>query len=186
MNKTNLIKKQAMVDALAGILSQSRISVLANFSGLPVSEMEKLRRRLQEHQGRLKVVKNTLLKRACQLAKAEQLATSLSQPIFLAWSEGEDEVSLVKTLIDFSRAGGQITLQGGYRRGEYLPCERLEMMGKLPGLKQLQLSLVQQLRAPMSRLVFNLRYPVMKLVRTLNAVSQKKEKENGQSGNGRS
>ncbi|MCM8769651.1 MAG: 50S ribosomal protein L10, partial [Candidatus Omnitrophica bacterium] len=66
MNELNLARKQQAVDTITAVLESSRMTVMANFSGITVAEMEQLRRRLKGSQAQLKVVKNSLLKRACE------------------------------------------------------------------------------------------------------------------------
>ncbi len=184
MNKMNLARKEEVVKFLGEIINTSSIAVVASFSGLSVANLEKLRRRLKEQESSLQVVKNTLLRRACEQTQARALIDFINGPIFIAWSKEDDETGLVKTLVEFSGTSGQLNLRAGYLRGEILNSQQLAALAQLPGVKQLRANFVLQLQAPLNRLLYCFQYPARKLVESLKCLTQKKEKENGKSGNG--
>jgi len=174
MKRLTKTYKQELVAGMTDALKENTISILANFSGLSVKEMESLRRSLREKKGRVAVAKNTLIGKAFENVGRTELSDRLKGPIFLVSGTGDDETGLIKTLLDFRKKSGKIELRGAIMGGDVLDSAQVERMGSLPGRRELQAMVIGTLRSPARRLVYSLRYPGSRLVNALKQIGQQK------------
>lgn len=178
MNKND---KSKIVKFLSEELSESKLYVFAEFSGLSVTEIEDLRKGIKKISGRVMVVKNTLLKRAFQTLSIsmDEAGKFMEGPNILIWSRTGDESEIIKEILRFSRNSNKIKVKFGVLNNAFLNSEDIEHLGKLPGKKLLQAMLIGSIRAPLSNVVYNVKYPLTRLVMVLKTFSEKKEKGNG-------
>lgn len=179
MRKMTKERKQEMVQALATKLDTSVISVLGNFSGLSVREMERLRALMREQRAGLAVVKNTFLGRACKGLEREDLCAGLTGPIFLVWTREGDEVGVVKSLLAFQKTAGKIELRVALLRGEVLNADGVAGLGRLPGSREVKACIVTMIRMPALRIVSAVNSPMARLVSILRQLKETKETQDG-------
>ncbi|MCM8759413.1 MAG: 50S ribosomal protein L10 [Candidatus Omnitrophica bacterium] len=176
MNKKD---KQQLLEFLSEQLKLSKISVLAEFSGLSVKETEEFRREMKKHSSRVLVVKNTLMKMALQARSLDEATKFMEGPNLLIWTDKGDEAEVVKEILKFSKSSGKLKIKFGLLNNAFLPVEQIEKLGSLPSKKTLQAMVIGGIKAPLSNIVYNVKYPIIRMIMILRTFSDKKEKENG-------
>lgn len=171
MPKPEKIQK---VQALKEMVEPAQALFLMDFTGLSVPEITELRRKLKEKKAVLKVVKNTLARRALQESGHERITEFLVGPnaLLIAY---EDVVEPVKVVFDFTKEVGKGKLRVGEIQGQVLEEADLENLSKLPPLSEMRAKAVGALLSPLSGLVGTLQSLLSSLVWTLEALRQKRE-----------
>ena len=152
--------KVAEVAEIRDRLSASAATLLAHYRGLSVKEMKQLRRELGASSAEMRVVKNTLAKRAAADAGIEGLDGLLEGPTTLVFC-AEDPVGPAKTLKRFAKDHPDLVIRGGYLDGAVMDAEeagrladlasREELLAKLAGLMQGALAgFARLLQAPLA------------------------------------
>ena len=169
----NIEEKQAVVEEVSGVLSASQAAVVAEYRGLTVSEMTDLRRRARDAGVFLRVVKNTLARRAVKDSEFECLEQHFAGPLALAASE--DPVAVAKVLSNFAQDNERLAIRAGAMSGALLSVPEIQALAKLPGREELLATLVATLQAPVQKFVRTLNEVPAKFVRTLAAVCDAKD-----------
>jgi len=138
-------EKLAKVEEVRTDLTGAAATLLTHYRGLSVTELAELRARLRESNAEMKVVKNTLTKRAAEAAGIDGLDALLEGPTSLVFC-AEDPVGPAKALKAFAKDHPELVVRGGYLDGEVLGGEaalqladlesREELLAKLAGLMQ--------------------------------------------------
>lgn len=168
-------RKEEFIKNLTEEFKKSKINILTSFSKLNVSEMRKVRELIKDSGGNLMVVKNNLIEIIFQNLSKDEVCKFISGPTFVVWSNNENEVEIIKKLVDFQKDTGKIEIRGGLLNGEILDKAKLEQIGKLPTKKELQGKIVYLVKMPSIRLVNSLRSPIVKVINILNQIKTKKE-----------
>ena len=161
-DKKNFVKE---VNAVAG---ESLSAVAAEYRGLTVSEMTELRKEARGAGVYLRVVKNTLAKRAIEGTEFECMKDTLKGPLLLAFAK-DDPGAAARVIKDFAKeheALQAVSLSAG---GQVLPGSDLKKLADLPTLDQARAMLLGVMVAPMSQLVRTLAEPPAMLARTMSA-----------------
>jgi large subunit ribosomal protein L10 len=169
----SLEDKKAVVEQVSGVLSDSQTAIVAEYRGLTVEKMTSLRREAREAGVYLRVVKNTLARRAVKDSDFECLDEHLVGPLALAASV--DPVAAAKVLARFEKANDAFSIKIGAMSGSLLSIEDINALAKLPGREELLATLVGTLQAPITIFVQTLSEIPSKFVRTLAAVRDAKE-----------
>jgi large subunit ribosomal protein L10 len=167
-------EKAEIVQQIQEKAAKSQIGILADFKGLKVEDMTRLRRQLQEAGGELKVVKNTLLTRAA--AGESPMAPLISQftgPNALTLGYG-DPVALTKVLIKFAQERPLLQIKAGVLGGQMLSAKDLEALSKLPAKEVLLAQLLGVLQGVPTALVMVLSGVIRNLLNVLVALRDKK------------
>ncbi len=159
-------------EAAAGALS----AVLADYRGLTVEEMTALRVKARETNVYLRVVRNTLARRAVAETEFECLAEAFTGPTLLALSV-EDPGAAARLMKDFGKDHEKLEVTALAIGGELLGPEQLETMSKLPTLDEARAMLMGTMLAPITKLAQTFNEIPGKLVRTTEAVRIQKESE---------
>jgi large subunit ribosomal protein L10 len=122
----------------------------------------------------MKVVKNTLARRAIAGTSFECLSDSLKGPLILAFSK-EDPGAAARVLKDFSKDNEKLVVTAIAFGGKLLPKTELERLSKMPTREQALATLMAVMKAPITKFVATLAAPHAKLVRTVKAVADKLE-----------
>ncbi len=147
-----IAKKQQFVEELTEKLKKAAGGVLVDYKGISVEDDTKLRKELRENGVEYFVVKNTLLKRACNAAGIEGLDAALSGTTAIALSE-EDIIAAPKVLNKKAEdSKGQFSIKLGFVDGKVISKEEVEAYAKLPSKETLLSQLVFMLQSPMQRL----------------------------------
>ncbi|MCE2423760.1 MAG: 50S ribosomal protein L10 [Pseudomonadales bacterium] len=161
----------ADVNAAAG---DALAAVLADHRGVSVAEMTDLRRRARESGVYLRVVRNTLLKRAVHGTGFECLAEVASGPTMLAFSRDEPG-SAARLLKDAAADIRELDIKALSIGGQLLPPDAIDRMASLPTREQALGMLMSVMQAPVAKLVRTLMDVPGKLTRTLAAVRDQRE-----------
>ncbi|WP_372722917.1 50S ribosomal protein L10 [Immundisolibacter sp.] len=171
---TILETKQAVVAEVAAVAAHSPVMVGLDLSGLTVSELTRLRREARRSDVYLKVVKNTLLRRAVIGTGFECVRETLKGPLLVAFSRDEPGAA-ARMMRDFRKANPKADVRLVAVAGRLLDPQDLEAVAKLPTRDEALAQLMGVMKAPIAKLVRVLAAPNSKLVRTLAAVRDQKQ-----------
>ena len=155
------------VNALAG---DSLAAVAAEYRGLTVAEMTDLRKEARNAGVHMRVVKNTLARRAVVGTDFECLKETLNGPLLLAFTK-DDPGAAARVIKDFAKEHVALKAVSLSIGGELLPASDLARLADLPTLDQARAMLLGVMMAPMSKLVRTFAEPPAMLARTLSARS---------------
>ena len=172
----NLAEKKAVVAEVAEIAAAAHSAVTAEYRGLSVSQMTELRANARKNGVYLRVVKNTLAKRAIAGTDFECLQPTLTGPLVLAFSQ-EDPGAAARLMRDFvkNKANEKLVVKSLSVGGQLLPAADLERLASMPTKEEAISLLMACMRAPLDKLARTLNEVPGKLVRTVEAVRQQKE-----------
>ncbi len=163
--------KGAVVGDLQQRIEAATGLVLADFTGLDVPTMLELRRLCRREDVSLRVVKNTLAKRAFSGAGLPGLEAFLTGPTALAYSTS-DAVAPARVLRKFHEEHGRPEFKAGYMEGRVLDSREVATVATLPSREELLAKVVVTLASPIRGLVYVLGEPLRGLVRALSGVSE--------------
>jgi len=161
-DKKNLVKE---VNAVAG---DSVTAVAAEYRGLSVAEMTELRKEARGAGVYMRVVKNTLARRAVEGTEFECMQDTLKGPILLAFAK-DDPGAAARVIKDFAKGHDALQAVSLSAGGQLLPASDLNKLADLPTLDQARAMLLGVMVAPMSKLVRTLAEPSAMLARTFGA-----------------
>jgi len=166
--------KRALVAEVNEVASSALSAIAADYRGMTVAEMTDLRVKAREEGVYVRVVKNTLAKRAIGGTEFECLADSLTGPIILAFSTA-DPGAAARVVKDFAKDCERLVTQAVAIGGAAYPASDLERLAKLPTLDQARAQLLGLLQAPESKFVRTIAEPQAKLVRLLAAYKDQQQ-----------
>ncbi len=169
-------RKKEVVEILTEELKNSKINILSSFSGLTVFEMRKIRESIKNTGGKMMVVKNNLLDIVFKNLSKDEVCKFINGPTFIIWSNQENEIEIIKSLIEFQKDTAKLEIRGGLLKGEIIDKNKIFEIGKLPGRKELEIKLVYLLKMPSIRLVNSIKSPMIKIVNILNQIKERKER----------
>jgi len=169
-----LEQKQAIVADVNAIAADALSAVVADHRGVTVAEMTDLRKRARESGVYLRVVRNTLLKRAVLGTDFECLTEVAAGPTMLAFSK-EDPGSAARLLKDAAQDIGDLDVKAVSIGGRLFPAEAIERVASLPTREQALGMLASVMKAPIGTLVRTLMDVPGKLTRTVAAIGGQKE-----------
>ncbi|HNV69597.1 MAG TPA: 50S ribosomal protein L10 [Candidatus Ozemobacteraceae bacterium] len=175
MNQQKRQMKAAYVDEFQKKMEKAKVVVLAACEGVTVDEMTRLRREIRKLGDEARVVKNTMLRRACQNLKHENVLPHLTGSTLMTFGY-HDPVAPVKALFDFAQKASKLKFKAGLLGDQLLSVQELENLSKLPGREQLLSMLLSCMQGPMRNMVGVLSGVTRKFVYALNAIKEKKEK----------
>jgi len=164
-------QKIQVVEEYVGIFEKPGV-YLMDFTGLNVAEMTELRRKLREANVSMRVVKNTLAKRALQQLGNEGLEEYFIGPVGVVYSQ-EDSVMPAKVLLDFLKEHDKGTVRAGLVDGKIVGDDEIEAISKLPGRQELYAMVASGLNAPMVKLARALNALPVKLALVVKALGEK-------------
>ncbi|UJF23764.1 50S ribosomal protein L10 [Suttonella sp. R2A3] len=173
----NLTSKKAVVSEVNDIASNAHALVATEYHGLSVLQMTDLHARARETGVYLRVVKNTLAKRALADTEFSVVADQLVGPLVLAFSQ-EDPGSAARLWRDFLKENDKVDkaiVKFLSVSGEVMPGSELDRLAKLPTKDEAIALLMACMRAPLDKFARTLNEVPGKLVRTVEAVRQSKE-----------
>ncbi|NIP31119.1 MAG: 50S ribosomal protein L10 [Candidatus Dadabacteria bacterium] len=168
--------KQEIINDLSKTFKSAPSMFVVEYKGLNVGEMEILRKQLKQADAELKVVKNTLLKRASLKTDIEQINDLFIGPTAVAICE-KDSPKIAKIFIKSTGDFPSLKIKGGIIEGKVVNPSEIEEISKLPSREELIAKFIGLLSAPMSNVVGTLKQMQTKVVYALNAVKDKKTEE---------
>lgn len=144
----NLEDKKAVVAEVTEQLAKAQTVVVAEYRGIEVAALTKLRAQAREHGVYLRVVKNTLVRRAAAGTQFAGLSDQLTGP--LIYSISADAVAAAKVLSDFAKTNDKIVIKGGCFAGEMLDKAGVQSLASIPSREVLLSQLLGMFQAPVS------------------------------------
>jgi len=160
--------KKALVKEVNAVAGDSITAVAAEYRGLSVAEMTELRKQARDAGVYMRVVKNTLARRAVVGTEFECMQDSLTGPILLEFSK-DDPGAAARVIKDFAKGHDALQAVSLAVGGIVLPASDLSTLADLPTLDQARAMLLGVFMAPMSQLVRTLAEPSAMLARTMSA-----------------
>lgn len=171
----NLDDKKAVVAEVSAKLTQAQAIVLAEYRGLEVGHMTALRAKARSSGVYLRVLKNTLVRRAVAGTPFEKLAQHMVGP--LAYGISNDPVAAAKVLNEFAKTNDKFVIKAGAMAGQVMTAKEVATLATMPSREELLAKLMGTMLAPVTKFVQTLNEVPGKFVRTLAAVRDQKEKQ---------
>jgi large subunit ribosomal protein L10 len=168
-------EKTAVIEQLQAELKEADGVFLADFTGLDVASMTKLRRKCHENGVSLHVVKNTLAVKASRANQLDGLVPHLKGATAVAVIKG-DPSAPARILRDFQKENEKLKLKAGVVEGQVLSGAEVTALANLPSRDQLISQVMQLALAPTQNVVYVLNGLLSKVVRTVEAVREGMEK----------
>lgn len=165
--------KQAMVTEVAAVARTAHSVVAAEYRGLTVTQITGLRAKARQSGVYMRVVKNTLARKAVAGTQYECIAGSLKGPLILAFSK-DDPGAAARVVKEFAKTHEKLVPTLVSLGGRLFPATDLDRVASLPTKAQALAMMLGVLKAPVSKLVRTLAEPHAKLVRTVAAVKATK------------
>ena len=165
--------KKAIVAEVADVASKAVSAIAADYRGLTVTEMTDLRAKARKNGIYLRVVRNTLAKKAIENTDFACMKDKLVGSVFLAFSQ-TDPGAVARLLKDAMRDYEKLTVCALALGGKLLNVGDLDAIAKLPTLDQALATLMSVMQAPVTKLVRTMAEPYAMLVRTVAAIRDKK------------
>lgn len=160
----NLSDKKAVVEEVSAQLAQTETLVLAEYRGIQVGDMTQLRAKAREQGVYLRVLKNTLARRAVEGTVFADLAPDMTGP--LIYSMSKDAVAAAKVLQDFAKSNDMLVIRSGSYAGKRLDKAGVSALANIPSREVL-----------LSQLMGVMQAPVASFARALAALAAQKETE---------
>lgn len=165
--------KRRIVEEVAQIAATAQSAIAAEYRGLTVADMTQLRIQARKADVYLRVVRNTLARRAMANTAFECMQDSLVGPLLLAFSTKNPGAG-ARVIADYLKTNQKLVVKSIALGGKLIPAQELDKVAKLPTLEQALSQLLAVMKAPLTKLVRTLAEPPAKLVRTLAAVRDSK------------
>jgi large subunit ribosomal protein L10 len=165
----NLDSKKALVAEVSAVAATAQSVVAAEYRGLTVGKMTELRSRARAAGVYMRVVKNTLARKAVAGTAFENIGPVLKGPLVLAFSK-DDPGAAARVIKAFAKDNDKLVATAVSLGGQLLPASALDRVASLPTRDQALAILMGTMKAPIQKLVGTLNAAPSKLVRTLAAV----------------
>ena len=170
----NLEGKKAVVAEVAEIASTAHSAIAAEYRGLTVTDMTALRDAAREQHVQIRVIRNTLARRAVEGTDFACMQDGMIGPLVYGFSM-EDPGAVARVMSEFSKENDQFEVKMVSLGGDLLPAEEIDRLAKMPTKDQAIAILMGTMKAPVEKLVRTLVAPTSKMVRTVAAVRDAKE-----------
>jgi len=167
-------EKEAIVSEVADVAASAYSAVTAEYIGLSAEEMTELRAKARSGGVYLRVVKNTLARRAVNGTEYECLQDTLTGPLLLAFSQ-EDPGAAARVLKDFAKENNKLVIKALSVSGQLLAASEIDRLASLPTKEQAISMLMSVMQAPIAKFARTLNEVPGKLVRTVAAVRDAKQ-----------
>jgi len=166
--------KQQIVSEVNQAASSALSAVLADYRGVTVEDMTALRKNARANKVYLRVVRNTLLKRAVADTEFECIQEVLVGPTILAFSQ-EDPGAAARVLKDFAKENDDFEIKALSVGGQLMDASQIDVLAKLPTLDQARSMLMSVMLAPVTKLARTMNEVPSKLTRAVAAVRDQKQ-----------
>ena len=144
----NLDGKKAVVAEVSAQVATAQTIVVAEYNGIEVAQLTKLRAQARKSGVYLRVLKNTLVRRAVAGSPCEGLAGQMTGPLIYGISQ--DPVAAAKVLSDFAKANDKMVLRAGSYAGKVLDKAGVQALAAIPSREELLAKLLGVMKAPVS------------------------------------
>ena len=161
----NIEDKKLVVEEVSAVVAGAGSMITAEYRGLTVEQMTQLRAKARAANVQVRVVKNTLARRAVSGTKFEDMAETFTGPLVFAWS-GEELGNAARVFKDFAKDNDALIVNSLSIGEGVMDASRLATVAALPTYDE-----------AVAKLLFVIKEPVAKLARALAAVKEQKEAE---------
>lgn len=170
----SLEQKKAVVSEVSEVAANAHSAIAAEYLGLSVGDMTALRAKARENSVYVRVVKNTLAKRAIEGTEFECMSEVLVGPLVLAFSQ-EDPGAAARVIQDFAKQNDKLVVKVVSIGGKLLAPGDIKRLADMPTKEQAISMLMAVMKAPIEKLARTLAEPHAKLVRTVAAIRDQKQ-----------
>jgi large subunit ribosomal protein L10 len=170
----NRQEKAAKIEEVSALVAKAQSIIVAEYRGLDVDSVTKLRKEARSQGVQLRVLKNTLARRAVNDTPFSGLASKLVGPLVYGFSS--DPVSAAKVLSNFARSNDKLVVKAGAMPDVVMDEAGVKALATLPSREELLAKLMATMQAPIGQFVRTLNEVPARFVRTLAAVRDAKEK----------
>jgi len=170
----NLEQKKAVVAEVSTQVGEAQAIIVAEYRGLEVAAMTDLRAKARKAGVYLRVLKNTLVRRAVKDTPFDKLADKMVGP--LVYGISSDPVANAKVLNDFAKANDKFVIKAGGLPNSVISANEITALANMPSREVLLATLLGTMQAPVAKFVQTLNEVPGRFARTLAAVRDQKEK----------
>ena len=145
----NRSEKEAVINEVTSLAAKAQTLVIAEYRGITVADMTKLRVDARSKGVSLSVLKNTLARRAVAGSQFDVVADQMTGPLIYGFSE--DAVAAAKVVADFAKTNDKLVIRGGAYGGKALDANGVKQLASIPTKEVLLAQLCGLLMSPMSR-----------------------------------
>jgi large subunit ribosomal protein L10 len=145
----NRSEKEAVITEVTSLATQAQTLVMAEYRGITVADMTKLRSQARSSGVTLSVLKNTLARRAVAGSRFEVVADQMTGPLIYGFSV--DAVAAAKVVADFANTNDKLVIRGGAISGKVLDVNGVKQLANIPSKEVLLSQLCGLLMSPVSR-----------------------------------
>lgn len=171
----NLDQKKEVVASVSAAVAGAQVIVIAENKGLEVGDVTRLRAQAREQGVYLRVLKNTLARRAVAGTPFEGLANEMTGPLLYGMSA--DPVSAAKVIQDFAKGNDKLVIRGGALANYVMDAAGVKALASMPSREELLATLLGTMQAPIAKFVQTLNEVPGKFVRTVAALRDEREKQ---------
>jgi large subunit ribosomal protein L10 len=171
----NIEEKKEVVAEVSERLAKAQAVVLAEYRGISVGQITVLRSQARASGVYLRVLKNTLARRAVKGTPFEKLSDQMVGP--LAYGISEDPVAAAKVLHTYAKGNDKLVIKGGALPNQVMNAKEVGTLATMPSREELIAKLLGTMQAPIAKFVQTLNEVPSKFVRTVAAVRDQKEKQ---------
>ncbi|NJD05599.1 MAG: 50S ribosomal protein L10 [Methylococcaceae bacterium] len=166
--------KKAVVAEVSAVAAKALSAVAAEYRGLTVGQLTALRKQARETGVYVRVVKNTLARKAVEGTEFACMQDGLVGPLIIAFSL-EDPGAAARLISDFAKGNDKLVTKLVSVGGKAYGASELERLSKLPTRDQAIAILMGTMKAPVEKFVRTLAEPTAKMVRTVAAIRDQKQ-----------
>ena len=145
----NRSEKEAVITEVTGLAANAQTLVMAEYRGITVADMTKLRTDARKQGVSLSVLKNTLARRAVAGSTFEVVSDQMTGPLIYGFSA--DAVAAAKVVADFAKTNDKLVIRGGAFGGKALDANGVKQLASIPSKEVLLAQLCGLLKSPISR-----------------------------------
>lgn len=145
----NRSEKQAVIDEVTGLAAKAQTLVMAEYRGITVADMTKLRSQARDKGVNLSVLKNTLARRAVAGSTFDVLSDQMTGPLIYGFST--DAVAAAKVVADFAKTNDKLVIRAGAMAGKVLDVNGVKQLASIPSKEVLLAQLLGLMQSPISR-----------------------------------
>ena len=157
----NRSEKEAVISDVTGLAAKAQTLVMAEYRGITVADMTKLRTSARSNGVSLSVLKNTLARRAVAGSGFDVVSDLMTGPLIYGFSE--DAVAAARVVADFAKTNDKLVIRGGAFAGKALDVNGVKQLASIPSKEVLLAQLLGLMQSPISR-----------TARVLAAIAEKK------------
>ncbi len=169
-------EKKDFVSNLKEDFSNATSVIVAEYSGLTVTETEQIRKEMRDNGAKFKVTKNRLTKLAISETQFKEISGFFKGPTAIAYSD--DAVAPAKVAVNFEKKFENFKIIGGGYNGEKIDRDKIDFLAKLPSLEELRGKIIGLISAPAQKIASITIEPGAQIARLISSNSSNKQESN--------